>query len=410
MDISLFREIYGTPWLIDPISFVKYKALLDSARNGVEISSEKKLNSFGLMESNVQGAPRLARDIDRDKQIPQNSIALYNFDSVITKYGGYSHYGTKEMGDFFSRMEKEDNVIGHLFYVESGGGSANAIKYIRDFSAKSERNKPLVVYAEDIMASAAMYIASDADYIIANREDAMIGSIGTMIEFEGYEAGTKDTSGKKHIRVYATQSVNKNKEFEDAINNDNYELIRSQILDPHAEEFIKDMTANRPNIRDIEKTGAIFKAREVVGTLIDGIGTYEDAVNKLYELTSYNKNEQIEIMSESAKFTQEQVDQFKVEAKNSGIEQERKRVRTWLVYKDVDPEAVSKGIKDGTEIDMEVMAEMSMKKQVSDRKESHETDSADDLDTNDTARTKEEIDQEAEMKHIDSLVSDIKIK
>jgi hypothetical protein len=35
-------------------------------------------------------------------------------------------------------------------------------------------------------------------------------------------------------------------------------------------------------------TGKLFKASEVVGTLIDEIGTFEQAVNKVIELSTFN--------------------------------------------------------------------------------------------------------------------------
>jgi len=350
MDFKLAKEIYSSAWHVDPLTLQSYTRLLEDFRNGLQLDpNAAKANSFGIVDAaKAFDAPQLARMED----IPENSIAVYNFDSVITKNGGYSHYGTVQIAQQMKKMEANENVIGHIFFVESGGGSANAIKYIREVSSVASRTKPLVTFAEDMMASAAMYIASDSDWIIANSKDAMIGSIGTMIQFDGYKANTEDATGKRHLRIYATQSVNKNKDFEEAVNNFNFEVIRKSILDPHAAEFIKDMETNRPNITEEQKTGAIYNAAQVVGTLIDEIGTFQMAVDKVKELSNINKS------SNNLKINQMDLNKLKAEhpelynevlnaGHESGVKAEKDRTATWMVFNDVNPEAVSKGIESG---------------------------------------------------------------
>jgi ClpP class serine protease len=287
MDIKLAREIYSGAWYMDPMSLETYSKTLDYFRNGGKMEQpEVKANNFGVLMGGVYNATK----IQRMEEVPAGSIALYNFDGPITKYGGYSHYGTTEIAKQFAEMEANDNIIGHIFFIESGGGSANAIKYIRDVSAKANRSKPLVTYCEDMMASAAMYIASDSDYIFANKPGAMVGSIGAMIAIDGYANKSEGADGVRHLRIYASQSINKNSDFEEALNNLNFKLVQDKLLDPLAEEFILDMEANRPNITAEQKTGDIYRASEVVGTLIDGIGTMQDAIDKVTELAQIKSN------------------------------------------------------------------------------------------------------------------------
>lgn len=347
MNVKLAREIYGNTWFVDPLSFMQLSRVLEGMQKGVtESKNETKSNQFGIISNDLVFN---AKRISRMDAVPKGSIAAYNFDSVITKYGGWSHYGTTEIASQFTEMESNDNVIGHLFFIESGGGSANAIKYIREVSQKSVRKKPLVVYAEDIMASAAMYIASDADYIYVKSEDAIIGSIGTMIQIEGFKSGTEDKNGKRHLRIYADKSFNKNKEFEDAINDFNYELIKKNILNPHAEEFIRDMELNRPGITEEQKTGAIFKAGQVVGSLIDGIGSLQDAIDKINELSISNKfsnnqnSSKMTIEELKAKHPEVYAQVFGL-GKAEGISEENSRVKAWAVFNDVEPDKVKAGI------------------------------------------------------------------
>lgn len=351
MNFKLAREIYGAAWFVDPVTFTQLSKTLELVREGSLSDKGEKSNSFGIIDkTNVYSA----RKITRMEAVPPETIAVYNFDSVITKYGGMSHYGTVEIAAQFKEMESNENVIGHIFFIESGGGSANAIKYIRDVTNKETRSKPLITYAEDIMASAAMYIASDSDYIFANSNDALIGSIGTMIQLEGYKSGEEDKTGKRHLRIYASQSINKNKEFEDAINEFDYTLIKKTLLDPHCAEFISDMEQNRPNITDEQKTGAIYSADKCIGTLIDEIGTFEMAINKVNEFNNQKKKIMNidELKASHPELYAQVFNKGKSDGLTEGVKSEKNRVDTWMVFNDVNPEKVKNGIESG-----EIMSE-----------------------------------------------------
>lgn len=417
MDYRLAKEIYGSVWFIDPITMQQYSKTLDFFKSGGKIEQpEIKSNSFGALEDNVLNA----RKIQRSEVVAPGTIALYNFDGPITKYGGMSHYGTTEIASQFAEMESNDNVIGHIFFVESGGGSANAIKYIRDFSSKENRTKPLVAYSEDVMASAAMYIASDADYIIANRKDAMIGSIGTMIQLSGYKSGTEDGNGERHMRIYASQSTNKNLEFEKAINDLDYELIRSNLLDPLAAEFIADMEVNRPNITAKQKTGAIFRAEEVVGTLIDEIGDFSLAVNKVRDLASGVISEKKEVKKVKANTPRGEInnqnnskmtkEEFKAQSPTAyeaivqeGVLQERDRVEAWAVYNEVNPEKVKAGIESGQLLSGKAMAEFNLEISKGQKLEVIKDDNTDEVKTDAVVKTEEEIAAESNKQAMDEL-------
>lgn len=416
MDLRLAKEIYGNVWMIDPITFIQYNKILEYYQNGGKIEEpELKNNAFGyLTKDSAYTADEIKYEM---REIPENTIAIYNFDSVITKNGGMSHYGTKQIASQFEEMENNPNIIGHIFYMESGGGSSNAIKYIRDFSAKDKRTKPLVTFAEDIMASAAMYIASDSDYIIANSKEALIGSIGTMIEFEGHKTMTEDGSGLRHLRVYASQSVNKNAEFEQAINEFNVELIRKKILDPHAAEFIADMEQNRPNITAEQKTGAIYRAEDVVGTLIDEIGDFQKAIDKVEELAgiqSININNPMRENSNHKKEDHMDLSTLKAEHPGlynevlesgiaKGVQQERDRAEAWAVFNEVNPEKVKAGIESGKSLSQKDIAELSLQMANKNTIKEIKSENPVPVNTPKEVKSEEELKQEANKKAMDEL-------
>jgi len=390
MNFKLAKEIYGNAWFMDVFSLQKYSGLLEHLRNGGNIdASEGKSNDCTIfrLKDQVTVTDRVFEAANDDKG--NDYVSVINIDGPITKYGGLSSYGTVDLANKLKKFENLDNVIGHILYTESGGGSANAIKYITDV-IENEIEKPVVSFIEDMSASAAYYINAFSDYIIANDEDALIGSIGTLIEMAGYPKIAEDKNdGLRYVRIYADEAFNKNKEFEEAINNLNFKPIKDKILNPHNDKFKEDVSRNRSNVRDIELTGEIFKAKDVVGTLIDSIGSFDDAVKKVTELSSGNSlNSSLSINENKLKMTIEDLkaqhpslyNEVFASGVSSGTEIERDRVEAYLEFVEVDAESVKKQIADGNQITHKFMAEMTKKMTSNSIKNNIEEEAATEID------------------------------
>ena len=184
MDFKLAKEIYSDVWLIDHMTFNSYINILSDFRQNIIEKPKEKLNQYYIYDLDSK-----QKTIDNnwdleDLDADEKAISVIKLDGPITKNGGASHYGTKELSEFLLKADKNNAIQGHILHINSGGGSANAVKVMAD--AIELANKPIVAFSEDIMASAAMYIGSYADYIISNDQSDLIGSIGTMIQFSGY--------------------------------------------------------------------------------------------------------------------------------------------------------------------------------------------------------------------------------
>ena len=89
----------------------------------------------------------------------------------------------------------------------------------------------------------------------------------------------------------------------------------------------------------------------------------------------------LNINSSTMEISREELDKKLREAKAEGIKQENKRCRAWAAFMDVDPEATKKAILDPeAEVDMEVVAEMSMKKVSAEQVQAHQEDNAEEQD------------------------------
>jgi protease-4 len=373
---KLAKEIYGgSPWLVDHVSFPTLINILSDMRNGVtlEIDENEKLNSVAMFD--ISSATRTAFSsrelsrIDEDAEI----VSVIMLNGPITKNGGMSSFGMKYLASEMSAMTKDERVKGHIIVTDSGGGASNAVVFMADAIAESQAaGKPVIQFIEKggLAASAAYFIGSYADEIISESESNLVGSIGTMIEFAGYpKQHVRNSDGAVFVRAYATASINKNKEFEEAIKG-NLEPVVNNILDPVNERFLAQVTENRNGkLTEEQLTGSVFEAGSVVGSLVDSIGAFSDAVNRVLELYESKEIKNFQVASQeptnksSLILKSKSMDLNKLksehpavyqaafaEGKTAGVSQEKDRVGAWMAHSKTDLDAVKAGIESGEQI------------------------------------------------------------
>ena len=366
MNVKLAREIYGMPWYMDSVTLPSLSAIFKHLKNGKELDIQDKNNTTYLFDLKAACRKRKSdgfddlelpcNDSENDENICEQLIAVHQLNGAITKNGGASSCGTVEIASRMLEMDASDCVIGHILYTDSGGGSTNAIPVIAD--AIKSLKKPIVGFISDCGASAAYYINSYCSYIIAERSTNQVGSIGTMIQIEAKPKVTEDkTTCERSIRIYASKSTEKNAAFEAAINDLNFDQIRTKLLDPFNERFIADIKANRKNVRNIELTGEIFDASDVVGTLIDEIGNFDVAINKVIELSNAqkisdnnqsNNNQKNNIMNKQ-ELKAANPDLY-AEILLEGKTAEYERITEWKKFESIDADLVKAGIESGNSI------------------------------------------------------------
>lgn len=356
MDFRLAKEIYSQAWYVDHATISGLMSVLDFHKQNNAFEVSEKSNSFGvipLSKTKVVDRPYQLSDVDDE----DSAVSLIKLDGVITKSGGASHNGTVQLARQLRAFDSSDKIKGHVLFIDSGGGSAVAVAELTE--AIDEINKPVVAFVDGIMASAAMYIGSYADYIFSHRATDTIGSIGTMVEFNGFpKKAENEVTKERHVRIYASASTLKNNHYEEAIENYNFKPVTEKILNPFNERFISAMEANRPNIREIEKTGEIFQASEVVGTLIDEIGTLEQAINKVLDLSGASSNINI---NQNSKMNLAELKQKHPDLYQEVISAERDRVNAYLTFAHLDLDAVKAGIESGNAPSLQFHSEMTLK-------------------------------------------------
>lgn len=194
--------------------------------------------------------------------------------------------GTKHKMAFMASYENDPNLAGVVLDIDSGGGQVAGTPEFHDFV--KNYSKPVVSYTDGMMCSAAYYIGSAADHIVANKRADAIGSIGTMISFIDM-TGYYEKKGAKVVTEYATKSTDKNKDFEELLKGNPEGYIKNQ-LDPITEEFHADMKAARSGLDEAVLSGGTYKANQALKMgLVDELGTLQTAIDKVFSLAQKNK-------------------------------------------------------------------------------------------------------------------------
>lgn len=272
MKYSFIKQLLQqTTWFIEPKTANANAAIYNGIIQGLVMVEETPCNTSYL-------------DNKRNQAIPKGKyIHFLNLQGVMLREDGECGYeGTRTLANYLAKADADPDVIGHILAIDSGGGASNSVPVLAQ--AIQQCTKPVVAHIDGMMASAAMYVGSYADYIIANHIHDRIGCIGTMIEIQGYPNQHTTNDGKIMLRIYADQSNEKNGEYEAALSGD-FKPIKQELLNPINEQFIKDIKANRPNVTDSQLHGKTYFAKDVQGTLIDQIGSFEDAIEKVVSLS-----------------------------------------------------------------------------------------------------------------------------
>lgn len=175
-----------------------------------------------------------------------------------------------------------DDVVAHIIYARTPGGVTSALNdFTKAFDYIRARGQKLYWYCDGFIASLGVFASAKSDGVFAfNGEDEM-GSIGVYRGgFVMPDGSVNAITQEKYIEIYADKSTDKNKDVRDLADG-NYDAARKEI-NAHLDELLTNLKADRPSIKEEQMTGAMYKMKDCVGTLIDGICTLQELCEKIY--------------------------------------------------------------------------------------------------------------------------------
>lgn len=301
MDISKFlSQIISATWFCHPQNLASYGSFVKALLEGSIVFTETKqpLFSFAITptgerllmysgENDMQSSPASIFD-----NFPENSTLIIPLKGMMLKEDTYWSYGTETIASFIREAADHPNINAIIKDVHSGGGSTDSISPMIDATLYAKTKKPVLSWV-DTGASAAYYSIAPDDLIIASNDiTSQFGSIGVMFDFMDIAPVWKKMGVKFHT-VYADESDYKNKPIEEALKG-NYELLKSEILNPLARKFQSDVRKYRSGKVDITQPGILngkmfYQDMAVKYGLADEMGNLDYAVKRAGQLATKRK-------------------------------------------------------------------------------------------------------------------------
>ncbi len=214
----------------------------------------------------------------------ETTIAVINIQGTLTKRGSsFSTGGSMiRLRQAVRRAARDSDVDASILKIDSPGGTVSGTADLAKEVARATQEKPVYSYVEDLTASAAYWIASQADKVYANDRTARIGSIGTFIGLYDY-SGAAGQEGIKAVVIRSGKFKGEGFPGEE-ITADQKDYWQS-LVDKIQVEFSQAVASGRK--LSAAKVAELADGRVHVAAdaqalgLIDGIQTFDETLAQL---------------------------------------------------------------------------------------------------------------------------------
>ncbi|MHB8973582.1 MAG: signal peptide peptidase SppA [Pirellulaceae bacterium] len=199
--------------------------------------------------------------------------------NVITRY--YGGTATMQVEQDCQRALADSQVKAIVLLVDSPGGSALGNEEVSRTIMAARGRKPITAFVRGMAASAAYYLASAADKIVAS-PSSTIGSIGTVL-VHAEESKYDDRVGLKFTPIFHGQHKADGNPYEPLSEQSRQSLQR--YVDGYGAQFVEAVARHRGiAAKDVTARfgqGQVFLADEALRLgMIDSVGTLELATER----------------------------------------------------------------------------------------------------------------------------------
>lgn len=217
-------------------------------------------------------------------QVTEGGVAVIDVVGAMTKYGSslsQMSFGTIGIRRAVRTAARSDDVRAIMLRIDSPGGTVAGTGDLADDVAEAAASKPVHAFIEDLGASAAYWVASQAGKVVANK-GALVGSIGTYLVVDDLSGLYASKGIKTHV-VRAGKFKGTGAAGSEVTHEELVELQRT--VDAVNQDFLDGVARGRRLSMDAVlelADGRVHKGEEAKALgLIDGIGTFPAALAEL---------------------------------------------------------------------------------------------------------------------------------
>ena len=203
---------------------------------------------------------------------------MFRYANIFTRISGATAY--EELATDIGAALSDPNVHAVVLDIDSPGGMVDGVHEVAEMIYRARAEKPTAAFVSGLGASAAYYIASGAERVLAS-PTAVVGSVGTVLrawpEAENGELKfVSSQSPKKALDPFSEDA----KEREAA-----YEELQS-LVDGLAQVFIETVAKNRDTepstvLAGYGQGGVLVGEAAVAAGMADGLTTLEELIAEM---------------------------------------------------------------------------------------------------------------------------------
>lgn len=287
MDLKVGLNIYNKPWLIEPQSALNLLDMWEkvlSNQTTWRAEADQAHDGYRQVQKLFAAQDTIFAPIDKWQAksftgFDGASTAIIPVQGPLMKNDFCGDFGTANLANFFRLAERTPSVQSIVLLIDSPGGTVDGTASFAETIKRSKKTTLAVV--DGMAASAAYWIGSSANKMVATSKTDIVGSIGTMVSWRDWSKAYEER-GIVLREYYATASTDKNKAYREANAGDGRMLV-AEMLDPINNEFTGAVKSNRKNSLNLEqenvltgKTYVASKGKQV--GLIDSIMPFDQAI------------------------------------------------------------------------------------------------------------------------------------
>lgn len=271
------RDVFGRPWAILPSRMEAIVEVIELRAAGLRLSQDEIRERVAAAMS--AAGPRGGAQGGQIAVIPVYGVLSHRMNLMSDMSGGTS---VQQLTGSFRQAMADPSVSGIVFDVDSPGGSVEGIPELAAEMRAARGQKPMLAVSNSLMASAAYWLAAQADEIMVT-PSSLTGSVGVLMAHEDYSAAN-EADGVTITYVYAGD--HKVEGNPNAPLDDEARAYMQGLVDDVYGMFVADIAKGRgvaaSAVRaDFGKGRVMMPAEAVKAGMADRIGTLDDAVARV---------------------------------------------------------------------------------------------------------------------------------
>ena len=266
--IKAFDVACGAHWLILPAVLEKIVAIAerDFDHKSLATQSGKPLDNTRTVDRRANGVA----------VVPVTG-PIFRYANLMTDISGAT--STQVLATDIKAALNDPSVKGIVLDINSPGGEATGINELAQMIFDARGTKPINAYVGGTGASAAYWIASAADSVIADKT-AILGSIGVVSELQ--DTSERDAkTGKKTYKIVSSNAPNKRPDISTDAGRQQYQNIVDDLENTFTASVAQYRGISQAKVQaDFGRGGVFVGTSAVKAGLADKIGSLESVINQ----------------------------------------------------------------------------------------------------------------------------------